>query len=54
VGNSNKNYVAFKYAKDDEGTLSFRINREGEYEFRLFSDDSFDLEATSDEFEVED
>jgi hypothetical protein len=54
VGDSNKNYVAFKYVRNEEGYVTFRINNEGDYEFRLFSDDSFDLEAESDEFEVED
>ena len=54
VGDSDKNYVSLKYIKDDEGSVSFRINNDGEYEFRLFSDNTFDKQATSDGFEVND
>ncbi|MBY0538061.1 hypothetical protein K2P47_01530 [Patescibacteria group bacterium] len=53
VGDSDSNYVSFKYVRDEEGYVTFRINREGEYEFRLFDEDN-DEQATSDEFEVED
>jgi len=53
VGARDSNYVAFKYVRDDEGSVSFRINNEGEYEFRLFDSDG-DQVAESDEFEVED
>lgn len=52
VGSSDKNYITSKYVRDDEGYVTFRITQRGDYEFRLFSDDSFDLEAVSDEFEV--
>lgn len=52
VGARDSNYLAFKYVKDDEGYVSFKINNDGEYEFRLFDADD-DKVATSDEFEVE-
>ncbi len=53
VGDRDSDYIAFKYVRDDEGYVTFRINREGEYEFRLFDEDD-DKVAESDEFEVED
>lgn len=52
VGDNDDDYIAFKYAKDDEGYVTFRINNKGEYEFRLFDEDD-DEQAESDEFEVE-
>jgi hypothetical protein len=53
VGDSDSNYITYKYAPNDEGYVTFRINNEGEYEFRLFDEDD-DQVAESDEFEVED
>lgn len=53
VGDDDDEYVAYKYAKEEDGYLTFRIYDEGEYEFRLFDEDDDEV-ATSDEFEVED
>jgi hypothetical protein len=53
VGDDDNDYITYKYVKDEEGYVTFRINTEGEYEFRLFDEDDDD-QATSDEFEVED
>ncbi len=53
VGDNNNSYITRAYVDDEEGYVTFRINTEGEYEFRLFDEDG-DKQATSDEFEVED
>jgi hypothetical protein len=53
VGEDDDDYVAYKYVKDEDGYVTFRIYDEGEYEFRLFDEDD-DVQAESDEFEVED
>ena len=52
VGDNDNSYITRTYVDDEEGTITFRINTEGEYEFRLFDEDG-DEQATSDEFEVE-
>lgn len=53
VGDDNRNYVTWVYIdNDDSGTESFEIDDEGEYEFRLFLDNSYDDEVTSDRVEV--
>jgi hypothetical protein len=54
IGSSDKNYIAYKYIDDTEGYVTFRVNDEDEYEFRMFSNDTFNQEAESDEFEVTD
>lgn len=53
TGDDDDDYISFKYVKDEEGYVTFRINDEGEYEFRLFDEDD-DQVAESGEFEVED
>lgn len=54
VGDNNRDYIDWKYlANDDEGVVSFRIQDEGEYEFRLFLDDSYNDEITIGEVEVD-
>ncbi len=52
VGDSDASYVTRIYVDDEEGSVTFRINNEGEYEFRLFDEDG-DEQAISDEFEIE-
>ncbi len=53
TGDDDDEYITYKYVTDEDGYVTFRINNDGEYEFRLFDEDS-DLQAESDEFEVED
>ena len=53
IGDNDNSYITRTYVDDEEGSVTFRINTEGEYEFRLFDEDG-DEQATSDEFEVED
>jgi len=54
VGSSNSGFESWEYIDDDSsGTVAFTIDNEGEYEFRLFLDDSYDDEVTSAEVEVE-
>lgn len=53
VGDDDDDYISRIFINDEEGSVTFRINNEGEYEFRLFDEDE-DVQAESDEFEVED
>ncbi|MES2749332.1 MAG: hypothetical protein V4606_02985 [Patescibacteria group bacterium] len=53
TGDNDDDYISRVYVDDEEGYVNFRVNNEGEYEFRLFDEDD-DEQATSDEFEVED
>lgn len=47
-GDSNKDYIEWRYIENDNyGTEEFTINDTGEFEFRLFLDDSYDDEVTS-------
>lgn len=52
VGASDKNYLDYRYIDDTEGYVTFRIHDEDDYEFRMFSNDSFNQEAETDTFEV--
>ncbi|MCA9354521.1 MAG: hypothetical protein KC877_03315 [Candidatus Kaiserbacteria bacterium] len=53
-GDGDKEYILWKYIADDtDGTVEFTIYNAGEYEFRLFLDNSYDEEVTSDTLEVE-
>lgn len=55
TGDDDEDYIRWTYLDDDnEGTVTFRIYDEGDYEFRLFLDNSYREEVTSDEVEVED
>ena len=54
VGESNQDYVKWVYIDNDEsGVEYFTIDSEGEFEFRLFLNNSYDDEVTSDEIEAE-
>lgn len=53
TGDDDDDYIRRVYVNDDDGYVTFRIYDEGEYEFRLFDEDD-DVQAESDEFEVED
>lgn len=46
-------YEDYAYAREEDGELEFDIAWPGTYEFRLFLDNSYDVEVTSREFEVE-
>jgi len=54
VDASNSGFESWQYIDDDNsGTITFTIDDEGEYEFRLFLNNSYDDEVTSSEVEVE-
>ena len=54
VGEDNRDFVEWEYIDDDDsGSMTFEIDDRGEYEFRLFLNNSYDDEITSDEIEVE-
>lgn len=53
VGQSNRNFVEWKYITTDDGKISFIMKDEGEYEFRLFLENSYEVEVTSDSFVVD-
>lgn len=52
-GDSNSSYVDWEYIDDDDtGSVTFRIDDEGDYEIRLFLDNSYTVEIESDVIEV--
>lgn len=53
AGDDDDDYIRRVFVDDEDGYVTFRIYDEGEYEFRLFDEDE-DVQAESDEFEVED
>jgi len=55
VGDDDRDYIKWKYLpNDNSGTVEFTIYTEGEYEFRLFLDNSYREEITSREVTVSD
>ena len=53
-GDGNSSYVEWTYIDDDtDGSERFTINNEGEYEFRLFLNNSYNVEVESDIVTVE-
>lgn len=55
VGDDNEEYIDWVYLdrNEHEGSDTFRINDSGDYEFRIFLDNSYDDEYTSREIEVD-
>lgn len=53
-GDSDRSYINWEYlGNDDSGSVSFRLNEAGDYEVRLFLDNSYDVEIESGVIEVE-
>lgn len=47
-GDSNRQYISYEYIdNDDSGYIKFEIDDSGDYEFRLFLDNSYDDVATT-------
>lgn len=52
IGSNNKDFLVWKYVTTDDGAVSLRVNKSGSFEARLFLKNSYNLEATSQNFIV--
>ena len=54
TGDGDQRYLQWQYVDGKNGSFDFTIDRSGEYEFRYFLNNGYELVSTSDEFTVDD